>query len=339
MKRSIAVTLSAILSLLGSVLTLGVGLLLILIFFILPTTRAKLPPGTSGLIFVAAAMVYILPGIWGLASSIGLFLLKNWARISTIVFSVVLILMGSIAGIVMLLIPLPAGTNQGSDQSVVTFVRWGMGGFWFCLAGIGAWWLILFTRAKVKAQFVNAPTNYSVEALSQKPIPGTAGNQPPANGRPLSITIIAWLLLISCIFFPINILMHTPAMFFTMLITGYGAALYLALYTIANLSIGIGLLRLKPVARIACIVYYVFAFLNIGVFYFAPGGHDRILTMVNASQAMFPWTKQMQQAGPQIDLIPFMRFGMVIGLIGALVPLYFLITRKEAFAAKGTPST
>ena len=85
-----------------------------------------------------------------------------------------------------------------------------------------------------------------------------------------------------------------------------------------------------------CIAYYIFAFLNIGVFYIAPGGYGRILAMVQASQAMFPWTKQMQQAGPQLDPIPFTRFGMVIGLIGALVPLYFLITRKKAFVAKET---
>ena len=58
-----------------------------------------------------------------------------------------------------------------------------------------------------------------------------------------------------------------------------------------------------------------------------------------ASQTMFPWMKQMQESGPQVDLMPFMTMGGVVGLLGVLVPLYFLITRKQAFAVtKGAPA-
>ncbi len=44
--------------------------------------------------------------------------------------------------------------------------------------------------------------------------------------------------------------------------------------------------------------------------------------------------QQMQQSGPQLDPMPFIIMGGVTGLLGVLIPLYFLITRKQAFAVK-----
>jgi hypothetical protein len=335
MRRSIGVTLSAIVSLLGSALTLGLGVLVIFVLFFFAPTRANFSGvgAAPKVIFVMGALVYILPATWGVITSIGLFLLKNWARISILIFSVILILMGALVGVIMLLVPLPAATSEAATHSTMTAIRLGIGTFWFGIAGIGIWWLILFTRPKVKAQFTAASPAYSTgEGLQPASPPFIA--QSPSSARPLSITIIAWLLLVGCAFFPINFLIHAPAIFFTRLVTGYAAAVYLFLYFVANLSIGIGLLRLNPTARIACIAYYVFAIFNIGTFYFAPGARDRILTLVSASQAMFPWMKQMRESGPQLDLVPLMTLGGVIGLLGVLVPLYFLITRKEAFVIK-----
>ena len=334
MKRSIGVTLSAIISLLGSALTLGLGVLVIFLLFFFAPTRANFSGVSSApkAIFVMGVLVYVLPAIWGIITSIGLFCLKNWARISIIIFSVILILMGALVGVIMLLMPLPAAPAGAATQSTMTGLRLGMGGFWFGIAGIGIWWLILFTRPKVKAQFAAPIPIYPTGEDLQSATPALIG-QSPSSARPLSITIIAWLLLVGCAFFPLNFVIHAPAIFFTKLVTGYAAAVYLFLYLVANLSIGIGLLRLNPTARIAAIAYYLFAILNAGTFYLAPGGHDRMLALVSASQAMFPRMKEMQESGPQLDLMPFMTVGGVIGLLGVLIPLYFLITRKRAFAS------
>ena len=335
MKRSIGVTFSAIVSLLGSALTLGLGVLVIFLLFFFAPTRANFSGVAAApkAIFVMGALFYILPAIWGVITSIGLFCLKNWARISIIIFSVILILMGVVAGLIMLLMPLPAAPAGAATQSTMTGIRLVMGGFWFGIAGIGVWWLILFTRPKVKAQFA-APSPAYLTGEGLQPATPALIAQSPSSARPLSITIIAWLLLVGCAFFPINFLIHAPAIFFTKLVTGYAAAVYLFLYLIANLSIGVGLLRLNPTARIAGIAYYVFAFFNIGTFYFAPGGRDRMLALISASQAMFPWIKPMQESGPQFDLMPFMIVMKGIALLAMLIPLYFLITRKQAFAAK-----
>ena len=337
MERSIGVTFSAIVSLLGSALTLGCGVLVIFILFFFAPTRANFSGVSSApkAIFVMGTLIYILPAIWGVITSIGLFLLKNWARISILVFSVILILMGALAGLIMLFMPLPPAPGEAAGQSTMTAIRLGMGGFWFGIAGIGVWWLILFTRPRVKAQFTVPSPAYSIGEGPRTAPPPLMGQ---SNDRPLSITVIAWLLLVGCAFLPINIVIHAPAIFFTKLVTGYAAALYLFLYLVANLTIGIGLLRLNPAARIAAIAYYGFAIFNIGTFYYAPGGHGRMLALVSASQAMFPWMKEMQQSGPQLDLTPFMMVMKVIGLLAMLIPLYFLITRKQAFIRKEVPA-
>ncbi len=214
MKRSIGVTLSAIVSLLGSALTLGLGVLVIFLLFFFAPTRANFSGVSSApkAIFVMGVLVYVLPAIWGIITSIGLFCLKNWARISIIIFSVILILMGALVGVIMLLMPFPAAPAGAATQSTMTGIRLGMGGFWFGIAGIGIWWLILFTRPKVKAQFA-APSPAYPTGAGLQPAASPLIAQSPSSARPLSITIIAWLLLVGCAFFPLNFVIHAPAIF------------------------------------------------------------------------------------------------------------------------------
>jgi hypothetical protein len=50
--------------------------------------------------------------------------------------------------------------------------------------------------------------------------------------------------------------------------------------------------------------------------------------LVELQHSLFPG---LQGASPQMDPMPFILIGGVIGFACALVPLYFLITRKQAF--------
>jgi hypothetical protein len=55
--------------------------------------------------------------------------------------------------------------------------------------------------------------------------------------------------------------------------------------------------------------------------------------------------KPLPQFNFTLDMGPFLRFGMVAGIFGILVPLYFRITRKKAYeeavasARKNGPTT
>jgi hypothetical protein len=60
------------------------------------------------------------------------------------------------------------------------------------------------------------------------------------------ITILAWWLLASCAFLPLNILIHSPAVVFTKLLTSQSAGLWYCALVAIQLFIGYGLLRLRP---------------------------------------------------------------------------------------------
>jgi len=335
-KRSSGVTVIAVLSLLGSLVVLLIGALVAALPFLsskFGDENSAFPPGVFKLMMGAVALVYILLAAWGIATSVGLFRLRNWARISIIVFAVCLISMGGFSALTFLVMPFPAGPNQQVDAHIVSGVRVVMLSFAAGLLGIGAWWLVYFTRSKVKQQFV------PVQAL----IPGATAGAPgvpfsaPSYGstvpdRPLSFTVIAWLLLVGAVFLPINIVMRYPAMIFTKVVTGWPAAVYYLALAAVHLYVGIGLLRLQLRARMVAIAYYGFMFVNMGVFYLAPGGSDRMLDLMRKS-VRFPWVQAeaWQRQMAQFNTTSFLVLGAVAGLVGMLVPLYFLVTRKQAF--------
>jgi hypothetical protein len=280
--------------------------------------------------------MYFLPSIWGIVTGIGLWRLKNWARISIIVFSILLILMSGFAALASLIIPIPVSPTKGIEPTTVIAVKVLMGLFWSTLLALGIWWLVFFNRSKVKAQFVQfaiAPPNESTlqTAYSAQSVPvGAAG--PPKAKRPLSITIIAWLLLVGCFFIPFTLLMHTPVILFTKVLTGRSATLFFLVFAVAQLFIGIGLLRLRSEARMAAILLFGFGLLNSAVFYLTPGAHDRVRALMDSQRTMFPWMPQAQsQAMPFIDAAPFVVLGAAVGLVVVMVKLYFLLTRKLAF--------
>jgi hypothetical protein len=57
--------------------------------------------------------------------------------------------------------------------------------------------------------------------------------------------------------------------------------------------VGVGLLRLSPYARLIGIGYFSFAVANAAVFYFAPGGHDRIIKIVDFQRSLFSRAAQL----------------------------------------------
>jgi hypothetical protein len=142
MNRSVGVTVIAVLALLGSGLTLLMGILMAVVMAVAPVpTQPEFPasPAFLKVMLLAASLVYVLPAVWGILTGIGLLRLKNWARISIIVFSVLLTLMGGFTALTALLIPffpIPTGTV---DTSVMAVMRVSMGVFCLAQLGIGIW--------------------------------------------------------------------------------------------------------------------------------------------------------------------------------------------------------
>ena len=339
-KPSAGIIVIAVLSLLGSALCLLMGIFLVAIFLFAPVPQnpnTPFPPSAFKAIMIVSSLFYFGPAIWGILTGIGLFRLKEWARISIIVFSVLLIVMSAFSGLAMTLMPLPTPPGQGVDPSFTTVFRAVAGSFSLFLVSIGVWWLVFFNRAKVKQQFAGVSTAVAGVGPNRELAAPLPSNATPLRRpeRPLSLTIIAWLLLVGCLFVPISMFLHAPGVLLTRIITGWSATLLFALMTAANLYIGIGLLRLWPNARIVGIYYYLFFWLNSVIFYLAPGGRSRMSELMQKSLAIYPWMRSWpgQESYFSGEMMPMVWFGAILGLVVCLIPVYFLVTRKNAYEA------
>jgi len=230
--------------------------------------------------------------------------------------------------------PFPAAPAASPDPAMMATVRIVMVAFWLTLAGIGIWWLVFFTRTKVVEQFVppSVPSP-GASSLSENTWPNDLPpSQASAGKRPLSITIIAWLLLVGCVFMSLALVFRMPAVVFTSLVVGRTASLIHLCFAAAQLCIGIGLLRLKPAARVGAIAYFVLGFANSAVFYFAPGSHARLAALQESERSILPWMRPFQdQVQFQPSLNAPLLLGSIVGLVVVVLQLYFLITRKRAF--------
>jgi hypothetical protein len=55
---------------------------------------------------------------------------------------------------------------------------------------------------------------------------------------------------------------------------------------------------------------------------------------------LFPWTRTPQSGQiPQFDPMLFVKMGAALGMVAAVVPLYFLATRKHAFDKVSTTAS
>lgn len=341
MKRSSGVIVIAILVLLGSALTLLLGVVVLVAMLVAPTTGFEKLPGPSflpNILLVFVSLMYLVPASIGIASGVGLLRLQNWARISTIVFSVVLICISVFPAVLTLFMPFPTTPGQSLDHGTITVVRVVMSAFWFCLAAVGVWWLVFFTRRAVRQQFQPATPQRDSESLQAQvsPVQTLVAPANARSARPASITVVACLMMAGSAFMLVGLVflgvLHIPAIFFTMLITGWLALVLYGTLGTAQLLIGWGLLKLRPIARTLALAYFTFSLLNIAVFYLGPGHQARVAAFIDTQTSMMRW---MGPAGAysqeQFHPASFLIVGFVSGAIAIAAQMYFLFTRKAAF--------
>src|SRR5215472_10924963 len=155
MGRSVGVTVSAVLAMVGSLLALAFGLLTAVGLYLAPPQpppESQLPPEFFKTIMLVVPFFYILPSVWGIVTSIGLFMMKNWARISIIIFAALLTMggfFGTVGAVAFAVVKLPSNL----PAEVMVFTRIFVVVFAALQLGIGIWWLVFFNRAKVRALF------------------------------------------------------------------------------------------------------------------------------------------------------------------------------------------
>ncbi|MFY9801719.1 MAG: hypothetical protein WA211_13345 [Candidatus Acidiferrales bacterium] len=329
MKRSAGVTTSAVAVLLGCGLTLVSTAFMALGLAEIASTGAA-PQITKS--FGAVMILFMLAlAVWGTATGVNLLHLREWSRISMLVFSGLLLVI-SIPGIIMMLfVPFPAPPSAPDPElmrRVMAATRVGMVVFYALLTVLGVWWLYFFNSRAVKEQFRGAGAPAPSSPSAWVPAGGAAAAAVPK--RPISITIIAYLSLAGACVLPLIQLMHVPMMFMGIFYTGWKASLIIMGFMTAQLLIAYGLLRLEPWGRSLAIYYFNFGIFNSIISVILPGAQARF----DAATAMMQGTLGVPATSAKFPIWS----GLIFGLPLIAIQLWFVVTRKQAFQRRGGAS-
>jgi hypothetical protein len=342
MKRSGGVTFSAVLFFLGGGFQLLSGLLFTAVFLVGTRTSFSDYGDTAhfaGAILIGAMVFMIALGGFAIATGIGLLRIRNWARISTIVFAALLLLV-SLPGLAMIPV-LPLNNNPEMPTQIILAMRIGLGVFYGLFGALGGWWLYYMNSRAVKAQFGSAQVPSATSAARPYPTLADFPDLPPspaARRRPVSITIIAVLLLIGAAAVPLSLLMMRalqlppyPTPFMGFGLQGSGVTCFAVTFCILSTLAGIGLLKLKLWGRTLAIFCFSFTILNSVVNFLHPEPMIRMQKIIQ--DAVMP----NLSASPGFDLSRFTQyqtgFGFGLGMVLALVELWFVWKEKPAFVA------
>ncbi len=236
-KRSASVTVAAVAAILGGLFFLlcfsvaFLGMLLVK----LPGTFSEVPPFFRNFMLAGQGFMMCL-SLFGIATGIGLLYLRKWARISILIWGGMSIFF-SLFGILIVYLALSSSSPNAPALQVegiqaghlILLLIYGMPLL------IGIWWLILFNRKSVKAQFAGAPVSADA-GLPQKP------------SCPWPIAVLAWLYITAILnllvlpFLPFRV----PVFVFGRVLPGSVGMAVLILSCLACLVAGVGLLKLKP---------------------------------------------------------------------------------------------
>ena len=322
MKRPAGITIGAVLVFVGSAITLFAGALMAL-SFIVATPNGNLP---HGFLYIATFLVLgaVLFGAWGIASGVGLLNLREWSRISVIVFSILLLALSVPGFLMMFLVKLPVPPNSPDLQlteRVMAITRLAGAGVYALLTVLAVMGLLYFNSKAVKSEFGarrGMPSAVNFEAATR---PG-----PYSGGRPLSITIIAGLMALGTLSLPLYLaVFQFPMMFLGFYFTG--AVAFLIIFALAAIqgTTAYGLWHLQPWGRNLAIYYFNFAIFNSIISVILPGAQTRY------ENALATMQSQVSLPSPATP----MHFPMWLSLVFALpyiaVQLWFLIASKPAF--------
>ena len=339
MRRSGGVTAAAVMLIVAGALVAFGAFFAALGAVVMQTAGAK-PPEPAFARLLAGALAVLAIATWGIVTGVGLLHLRRWAWFCVLIISALLIA-DAIPGLVQArkLIRATTGVPTVSAGGFIAAQYAGLALLTLVPLALALWWLALFTRRSVRPQFAPGVTlerNYPqiVFAPPAPPLPSGAQVASPRTQlsyrRPVSITVIAVFLLMGAAAFPL--FLFYPASWrvtavFGVVLTGRAVLVVFAIYSALGLVLGVGLLLLKPWARVAAILYAAVLTVNVAV---STRAQMRAIQMLQSTMGLpaLPGNQaQMFQRMMHVSMI----FGVVFGVALNLVAIYFLFTRRAAF--------
>lgn len=271
---------------------------------------------------VVMGLFLFVAGVWGIATGMSLMRLREWSRISMLVFSALVLVVCVPGVLIFLLMPFPppgTATSPELTAKILATTRIFLVVFYAVLAVLGGWWLYFFNKQSTRDQFVKTPLLTPYGSLGASLVePGT---------RPLSITLIAWYLLISGFVGVLGLSMNPPVFFLGYFFRGTAASLLMFSLAMVQSLIGFGLLKLRTWGRTLAIYYFQFLIFNSLTMALIPGTQRRF------EQAMNDMLQDMQGgsgAPPPVVHFPIW-WGVIfaVPLLGLL--LWIVVRRKDVF--------
>jgi hypothetical protein len=250
---------AAVVAIVGSLLTVFfLGLALLSLALVSPGQGNPEIPASFKPLGATILALFLCIAIFGIFTGINLIRLKNWARLSALVWAGIAVVFGALSLVFLIVIPLP--DNAGSPPLNMHYVKAAVAVLYGIPVLVGIWWLLLFNQKSVKAQFTGTIL---------------AAEQPmPIKPRcPLPIALFAGFLLLSVAGMFAMPLMHMPV--FTIIfghrLRGEFGAFVFASMAVLYLAAAIGLLTLKRWSYPLIIGLSTFWLLSSGVTFLSPG--------------------------------------------------------------------
>src|ERR1700683_703104 len=322
MNRSSGVTISAVVVLLGSGLVLLTGVMMLF-----ASTNGVSVPQNQVQFFkyfmMITAVLLFAAGAWGLSTGMALLRLREWSRVSMMVFGALLVFL-SIPGLLMfLMVPFPPPGTAVSPQltpSLLMGMRSFFTLFYAALTVLGAWCFYFFNKRSTKEQFLKVP-GASPERISDDSMIGS-------RTRPLSITLIAWYLLISAFLGVLGLAVNPPVFFLGFFFKGTLASLIMFALALVQSLTAFGLLKLRPWGRTLAIYYFQFLIFNSLTMVLIPG------TQARFDQAMGDMMRDMQGASSPAPVLHFpIWFGVIFAVPLLALLLWAVVSKKDVFQA------
>ena len=266
---------------------------------------------------------------FGIATGIGLILLKNWARISVLIWGGFSVFFGVVGIPIILFMSFPPTPGAPSlPATSMQMVRLFLAFMYGLPLIVGLWWLILFNRKSVKAQFKGSSTGLD-PSVPQKP------------RCPIPVTVLAWLYIssiLNLLFLPF-LSFRVPVFLFGRVLPGRVASAVLILSCLAFFVSGLGLLKLKPWSYSLTIGLQVFWLASTAVSVLSPNYNavmDSFLKEMQASlhlpETQFSHANFAHHYGWAVALGPLLA-GAILGLL-----VYYRPRFLEAASAANSAS-
>jgi len=268
------------------------------------------PPAAPGPMLIAMAGVVLAVAAWGCASTVAVIKLKRWGRTSFLVFGGLLVAYGGVNTLAAVMLALMSSAPPAPNVPASMFV-WLAGAMMvvsLAIVAVGTWWLILFNRPSVTAQFTS---------------PGAS--QPARQRLPIRIHVMAWMLLCSVVTIPLVLFSSAPlpVFLFGFELTGALAPAVLVVQSVVAVTAGIGLLRRYPRAHALAVGLLIFGLMNGFAIAAWPGGFRRVLASYRPASE------------PQVLPLEFfdstMTFMMSVSLIVSVLLLALLVSARAAY--------